>query len=125
MVNRQALSQYQSINVASGIEDASPHRLIQMLMLGFMQRVAEAKGAIARNQVALKGEAITKALNILAGLQDSLNKSVESALPEQLDSLYTYMQHRLLEANLKNSEAVLDEVAQLMRTVKEGWDGIQ
>jgi flagellar protein FliS len=35
------------------------------------------------------------------------------------------MQLRLLEANIKNDSAMLDEVAGLMRTVKEGWDGIE
>jgi flagellar protein FliS len=42
-----------------------------------------------------------------------------------LDSLYDYIQRRLLEANLKSSETALDEVADLMRKIKEGWDGIE
>lgn len=125
MVGQRALSQYKQVNTAAAVEGASPHKLIQMLMLGCLQRIAEAKGAIVRNDVALKGEAVGKAMNIISGLQASLNKEVAAALPQQLDSLYDYMQHRLLEANMKNSIDLLDEVAELMRTVKEGWDGIE
>lgn len=125
MVSQHALSQYQQVNTAAAAENASPHKLIQMLMQGCLQRIAEAKGALMRKDSAAKGVAISKAINIVAGLQSSLNKEVQSVLPQQLDALYDYMQRRLLEANLKSSEAALDEVADLMRKIKEGWDGIE
>lgn len=126
MVSQRALSQYQQVNIAAIVESASPHKLIQMLMQGCLQRLAEAKGALQRKDVPAKGLAISKAIDIIGGLQSSLNKEVAgSTLPQQLDSLYEYMQRRLLEANISNDPAMLDEVAGLMRTVKEGWDGIE
>lgn len=125
MVSQHALSQYRQVNTSAAVESASPHKLIQMLMQGCLQRVAEGKGALQRGDMSAKGMAIGKAIDIVAGLQSSLNKDVPHSLPQQLDALYDYMQRRLLEANLKNSEAALDEVADLMRKVKEGWDGIE
>lgn len=125
MVSQHALSQYQQVNTAAATESATPHKLIQMLMQVCLQRIAEAKGALRRNDIAAKGIAIGKAVNIVAGLQGSLNKEVQSSLPHQLDALYDYMQRRLLEANLKSNEAALDEVAELMRQIKQGWDGIE
>jgi flagellar secretion chaperone FliS len=125
MVSQHALSQYQQVNTAAMAEGASPHKLIQMLMQGCLQRIAESKGALQRGDMAAKGVAVGKAIDILAGLQSSLNKEVANALPQQLDALYDYMQRRLLEANLKNSTEALDEVADLMRKIKEGWDGIE
>ncbi len=126
MVSQHAVSQYQQVNTAALVENASPHRLVQMLMQGCLQRIAEAKGALQRKDVSVKGLAIGKAIDIIGGLQSSLNKEVAgSSLPQQLDSLYEYMQQRLLEANLKNDVAMLDEVAGLMRTVKDGWDGVE
>lgn len=120
-----ALSQYKKVNNEAVVESATPHKLIQMLMQGCLQRIAEARGALQRNDIAAKGEAVGKAIGIVAGLQATLNKEVGSPLPLQLEALYDYMQRRLAEANMKNSDAMLDEVAQLMRTVKEGWDGIE
>lgn len=125
MVSQRALSQYKKVNNEAVVESASPHKLIQMLMQGCLQRIAEARGALQRNDIAAKGEAVGKAIGIVAGLQATLNKEVGSPLPLQLEALYDYMQRRLAEANMKNSDAMLDEVAQLMRTVKEGWDGIE
>ncbi len=125
MVSQRALSQYQKVNNEAAVESASPHKLIQMLMQGCLQRVAEARGAVQRRDIPAKGVAISKAIGIVAGLQASLNKEVGTELPQQLDALYDYMQRRLVEANLKDSDEILEEVAQLMRTVKEGWDGIE
>ena len=123
MLNK-GLAQYQQVNTQAGVEGASPHRLIQMLMEGVLQRLAEAKGAMQRQRLADKGEAIGKAITILGGLDDSLNKDVGGEMAANLDDLYEYMQRRLLEANLQNDEAIIDEVAALMKTIKSGWDGI-
>jgi flagellar protein FliS len=35
------------------------------------------------------------------------------------------MERTLVEASAKNDVAKLDEVADLLRSVKEGWDGIR
>lgn len=124
MVNQRAVSSYQQIDVASMVDAASPHRLVQMLMQGFLQRVAEARGALSRNDIAARGVAIGKAMDILMGLKGALNREVASDLPQQLEALYDYMQTRLAEANLHGDATLLEEVASLMRVVKEGWDGI-
>jgi flagellar protein FliS len=123
MLNK-GLAQYQQVNTQAGVEGASPHRLIQMLMEGVLQRLAEAKGAMQRQRLADKGEAIGKAITILGGLDNSLNKDVGGEMAASLDDLYEYMQRRLLEANLQNDETIIDEVAALMKTIKSGWDGI-
>jgi flagellar protein FliS len=128
VVNQHAVSQYrqgQQAGLEGAVASASPHKLIQMLMQGCLQRVAEAKLALKSKDIAAKGLAIGKAISILDGLKGSLNLEIDNDLPQQLSALYDYMQRRLLQANLDNNEIMLDEVAALMRTVKEGWDGIE
>ncbi|AOE86520.1 flagellar export chaperone FliS [Pseudomonas sp. TCU-HL1] len=119
-----ALKQYQSVNTQAQAVDASPHRLIQMLMEGGLTRLAQARGAIERGQPAQKGELIGKAIAIIGGLRDGLNFEQGGEIAANLDSLYEYMVSRLLEANLKSDAALVDEVAGLLRNVKTGWDGI-
>ncbi|SJM96221.1 B-type flagellar protein FliS (fragment) [Crenothrix polyspora] len=43
------MKQYQQVSVHSGIMDASPHRLVQMLMEGALEKIALAKGNMANN----------------------------------------------------------------------------
>lgn len=119
-----ALRQYQKVNGAAQTSEASPHRLVQMLMQGGLDRIAQAKGAMARNDVAQRGELIGKAIGIVGGLREGLDLDNHSDTLAELDSLYTYMSRRLVEANAKNDPAILDEVARLLITVKEGWDQV-
>ncbi len=119
-----AMKQYKQVSVHSGIMDASPHRLVQMLMEGMLEKVALAKGNMANNNIASKGENISKAIAIIGGLQSSLNIDSGGEIAENLGNLYDYMTNRLVVANLHNDEAILDEVSGLMVEIKMGWDGI-
>lgn len=67
-----------------------------------------------------------KATDILIGLRDGLDaeKSDNKEYVQQLEGLYVYMTNRLMQANLHNDAEMIDEVARLLITVKEGWDAI-
>ncbi|MGE8406947.1 MAG: flagellar export chaperone FliS [Pseudomonas sp.] len=119
-----ALRQYQKISAQAQTSEASPHRLVQMLMEGGLDRIAQAKGALERKDLAGKGIAIGKAVGIVGGLREGLDRDNMTPELERLDSLYLYMISRLSEANLKNDSSVLDEVSDLLTTVKEGWDAV-
>ncbi len=119
-----AMKQYQRVSVQSEVFEASPHRLIQMLMDGGLERIAQARGAIQRERFAEKGELIGKAISIVGGLREPLDHKVGGELSQNLDSLYEYMIRRLLDANRGNDIVALDEVSGLLREVKTGWDAI-
>jgi len=119
-----AMKEYQQVSIHSSIMDASPHRLVQMLMEGVLEKIALAKGNMANNNIAGKGENISKGIAIIGGLKSSLNKEVGGTLAENLSNLYDYMANRLVVANLLNDENILDEVTGLMAEIKMGWDGI-
>lgn len=119
-----ALQQYQTVNTQAQAAAADPHRLIQMLMEGGLTRLAQARGAMEREQTALKGELISKAIAIVGGLRQGLDLEKGGEIAVNLDNLYDYMTRRLMEANVQNDPAILEEVASLLREVKEGWDAI-
>lgn len=119
-----AMRQYQQVGVKAQVTEASPHRLIQMLMQGGIDRIAQAKGAMQREAYAEKGALIGKAINIINGLRDVLDKEAGGELAENLDHLYEFMTMRLFEASRHNDVDKLDEVAKLLGEIKEGWDGI-
>lgn len=119
-----ALRQYQKVGAQAQTSEASPHRLVQMLMEGGLDRIAQAKGAIERKDIAAKGVAIGKAIDIVGGLREGLDLENSAESLADLDSLYAYMMTRLLQANVQSDIGMLDEVAGLLTTVKEGWDAI-
>lgn len=119
-----AMRQYQSVNTQAQAIEADPHRLIQMLFEGGLTRLAQARGAMEREQTALKGELLSKAIGIVGGLRQALDLEKGGEIAANLDRLYEYMTTRLMEANLKNDLAIVEEVSDLLREVKTGWDAI-
>ncbi len=119
-----AVQQYQQIGVRNTLTDSSPHRLIQLMMEHALTKINVARGFIERNDVAAKGQAIGEAIDVVGGLQASLNHSTNNRMSENFDALYTYMMRRLLQANLKDDIPVLDEVAGLLGELKDAWDVI-
>jgi flagellar protein FliS len=124
-MNHSAVQAYTTIGVqTAATEQVTPHQLIQMLFEGVLDRIARAKGHMQRNEVAPKGEQIGSAITIVAGLRASLNMEAGGEIAANLQALYDYAELRLLEANLRNDEARLDEVAGLIGEIKQAWDSI-
>jgi len=123
--NKSALSRYQQINAQTGVVDADPHRLIQLLLDGAMDRIAQARGALAGGDVAAMGEALGKAVSIIAGLQGCLDRDRGGEIAANLDRLYDYMTTRLLDVHRERTAQPLEEVGNLLGTIKDGWDGIR
>lgn len=119
------LQQYQQINTQTSITDADPHKLIQLLYNGALERINMAKARMQAGDYQAKGALIVKVIDIVAGLRSFLDKEQGGDLAERLDALYDYMERVLWEANVHNDQAKLDEVAGLLRSIKDGWDGIR
>jgi flagellar protein FliS len=124
MSGNDALKQYQQIGTTITVDDSSPHRLIQMMMEHVLSRINFARGHMERNEVEKKGKNIGDAISVISGLQVSLNHKANQRMSENFDALYAYMTRRLLQANLDDDPTILDEVAGLMRELKEAWDAI-
>jgi flagellar secretion chaperone FliS len=119
------LQQYQRINTQTSITDADPHKLIQLLYNGALERINMAKSRMQAKDYEGKGRLISKAIEIVGGLREFLDMEKGGDLAQRLASLYEYMERTLFEANAQNDIAKLDEVADLLRSIKDGWDGIR
>ena len=119
-----AVQQYNQVGVSSGVEAADPHRLIQMLMGGALEKIAIAKGHMERGNVSQKGGHISWAISIIDGLRASLNLDTGGEIAQNLDDLYDYITRRLARANIENNPDILDEVSSLIRSIKSAWDEI-
>ncbi|SFD92900.1 flagellar protein FliS [Thiohalospira halophila DSM 15071] len=121
---RAALSQYKQSSLQTEVSAASPHRLIQMLMGGVLEKIATARGHMERGDTQEKGRNIGWAISIISSLHQSLDFEQGGEIAGNLEALYDYMIRQLTQANLSNSIEKLDEVADLMRDIKAGWDEI-
>ncbi|HQU63616.1 MAG TPA: flagellar export chaperone FliS [Nitrosomonas sp.] len=116
------VSNYQRVGIETGVESANPHKLILMLFEGASEALIKAKLHIKHNEIAQKGEVLSKAIMIIDhGLKASLDMHAGGELAQHLLALYDYMINRLLIANLKNDIEIIDEVNRLLGELYGAW----
>ncbi|HSI57237.1 MAG TPA: flagellar export chaperone FliS [Ideonella sp.] len=116
---------YRQVGVSTSVETASPHKLVEMLFDGYMDSLAQARGAMRSKQIEIKGKAITRAVRIVdEGLKACLNLREGGTLAQDLSALYSYLTTRLTQANIRNDETILDECVALVEPLRQAWRAI-
>ncbi|MEX9251203.1 flagellar export chaperone FliS [Pseudenterobacter timonensis] len=125
MYSRTGINAYANIEVESAVLSASPWQLVNMLFDGALSALKRAQIFTEHDDIAGKGQALSKAINIISnGLQSGLDFNVNRELCENLDNLYSYMTRRLLQANLHNDPSAIAEVHSLLSNISDAWKEI-
>lgn len=120
-----ALQQYQRVNAQTSVVDADPHRLIQLLFRGALERINMARARIQAKDFEGKNRLINGTIDIVIGLRGFLDLEKGGDLADKLEALYYYIERTLVKANMQNDVTALDEAASLLGEIKDGWDGIR
>ena len=104
---------------ANTVNTASQGELTLMLYNGCLKFIKAAKIAMGAKQIEAKNNNLLKAQNIISELMVTLNMDI--AVSKQMITMYDYMNRRLIESNLKNDVAILDEVEELMIGFRDTW----
>ncbi|MCR8851222.1 flagellar export chaperone FliS [Lysinibacillus fusiformis] len=103
----------------NSVTTASPGELTLMLYNGCLKFLNKAKQAIQEKNVQEKNTNLQKAQAIIAELMSTLNMDIE--ISKQMLPLYEYMNHRLVEANIQNDVAIIEEVEGLVTEFRDTW----
>jgi flagellar protein FliS len=109
----------------SRVLSADPVELVNLLCKACTVAVREARYHLAEGRIAERSREINKAYEILVELTVSLDHGRGGEISQRLAQLYDYMQRRLLDANMQQSEAPLAEVLSLLSTLSEAWAGVR
>ncbi|MGD8109508.1 flagellar export chaperone FliS [Vibrio sp. TRT 21S02] len=121
---RGSLQAYKKVSVDSQLSAASPHKIVQMLMAGAIERLIQAKAAMQQGNVPQKGERLGKALDIIISLRSCLSMDDGGDIARNLDQLYEFMITQITAANHQNNPEMLDDVIDIIREIKSAWDQI-
>ena len=124
MYNKKGIQAYQKDSIKSDLASADPHRIIQLLMQGALEKLALGKGCIDRGDWEGKAKALTRAIEIINALRDALDRDANPELVDNLESLYDYMVLRINEASVNKDSAIIDQVMGLILQIKSAWDQI-
>jgi flagellar secretion chaperone FliS len=113
---------YATVGLESGILAASAYQRIIMLFDSYQAAIRLARLHMQAGDVAGKGRAITKAVNIVSrGLRGSLDKERGGDVAANLERLYDVVVRLLLRASLHNDEEALNTAADVIENIASAW----
>ncbi|AGX87479.1 flagellar export chaperone FliS [Candidatus Symbiobacter mobilis] len=116
---------YKVVGIETGIPQADPHTLVNMLFEGLLQQIGAARSALARGDIKAKCKHIVSAVRLLEeGLKGGLNHSAGGTLAQTLQDIYDFCEMRLTQANVRNDDRMLDEVRQVIEPIADAWKRI-
>ena len=118
------LRAYQKTTVNAEISVADPYYVTKLLYQGLFERLAQAKGAIERGDLALKAKKLSTATAILENLRSTLDFSQSKSIAQGLYDIYSYMIDQVAEASLNLMTQPIDNAIRALMPIKKAWDSI-
>jgi flagellar secretion chaperone FliS len=103
----------------SSLKTASPGELTLMLYNGCLKFIQQGKLAMQSKNIEEKNTNLIKAQKIIKEFMVTLNMDVP--MSKDLMAMYDYLHRRLVEANMKNDPAILDEVSEFVTEYRDTW----
>lgn len=113
----------QDAYLESRILSADPLELVEILYQTALGSVEKARRCLRQGDIAGRTQEINRAIAVLAELASALDRKAAGELGRNLAELYDYLQRRLIEAHIQQSEPPLVEAGRLLATLLEGWAG--
>lgn len=110
-------SQYQE----SQLSTATPGKLLVMTFDAAIRFAKAASEAMKEHKLDVQSANITKVNNILLELISTLDFKVDFQLADNLDNLYRYMFDRLIFANIRENQAAVAEVIDMLIELRQTW----
>ena len=113
MINPAAAYRNQQIMMAS------PEQLTLMLYDGAIRFLRASITAIDAKDIEKAHEMNMRTQEIVREFRNTLNMDIE--LSANWDQLYEFMEYRLVEGNMKKDKAMLQEVLDLLKEMRDTW----
>lgn len=124
-MNHDAYQSYHAVNLGAQTAQASPVQLVLILMDGLLDELARTRAHIEARRYEMKANSLQRAIDILNGLSSALDFDSGGEVAVNLRRLYDYCAERLQRAGVTLDPTIVDEVDGLLRTLREGWQGMQ
>lgn len=103
----------------NAVRTASGEELTLMLYNGCIKFIRRAIKYLEEEDYEMKNENIQKAQAIITELMITLDPKIE--ISKQMLSLYDYINHQLIEGNIKNDEQHLEEALSYVVDFRDTW----
>lgn len=115
MALNKAYNQYKE----NSIFTATPEELTLMLYNGLVKSIMQGQNSIEGNEIEKASNSLVRAQDILQYFRNTLDMRYD--ISEGLDALYEYMIRRLVDANMKKDQSIIDEILGMARELRNTW----
>jgi flagellar protein FliS len=117
-------ARYQNVDLASRVESASPHGLVSILLDELMKSLEAMAAACNRRDYSQRGSAQARALNMLNGLESSLDFEKGGEIAQSLASIYREARRLTLAGARDNDAGQVLSARTMVGEIASAWQAI-
>jgi flagellar protein FliS len=121
---RAGTARYQSVDIASRIEGATPHRLVQIMYEELLKSLDAMAFATSRGDYVQRGEHQSKVLAILTGLETSLDFDKGGQIAVDLVAIYREARRLVVAGGREGDAQLIIQAREMIQEISSAWDGI-
>jgi flagellar protein FliS len=121
---RAGTARYQSVDIASRIEGATPHRLVQIMYEELLKSLDAMAFATSRGDYVQRGEHQSKVLAILTGLETSLDFDKGGQIAVDLVAIYREARRLVVAGGREGDAQLIIQAREMNQEISSAWDGI-
>ncbi|GAA4826659.1 flagellar export chaperone FliS [Sphingosinicella ginsenosidimutans] len=119
-----ARARYQSVDLASRIEGATPHRLVQIMFDELIKAIDALTVAVRRRDLSQRAQRQSRALAILNGLETSLDFEKGGEIATGLAGIYRQARRTLVQACRDDDAEAIAKAGQQLGEIASAWSAI-
>lgn len=119
-----ATASYQNVSVASRIEGASPHKLVQMMYEELLKALEAMALAADRGDFVQRGQHQSRALAILTGLETSLDFDKGGEIARGLFAIYREARRLVIAGGREGQAQSIEDARIMLGEIATAWDAI-
>ncbi len=125
MKPRDLTAAYRQTAVETRVHEADPHKLVELMLEGAIQRLRTAEACVTSGDIPRKAKAASEAGAIVDSLSGCLDFEQGGDIAQRLEALYDYASRKIATANMSNDAEGFGEVATLLSDVFSAWKQIK
>ena len=121
---RAGTARYQSVDISSRIEGATPHQLVQIMYEELLKALDAMAFATSRGDYVQRGERQSRVLAILTGLETSLDFDKGGQIAVDLVAIYREARRLVVAGGREGDARMVVQAREMIAEISNAWDGI-
>ncbi len=121
---RAGTARYQSVDISSRIEGATPHQLVQIMYEELLKALDAMAFATSRGDYIKRGEHQSKVLAVLTGLETSLDFDKGGQIAVDLVAIYREARRLVIAGGREGDARLVMQTREMIQEIATAWDAI-